>query len=199
MENNFFFSILAVSSISVSSLFASHTHHYDSHSHKKHHEEHHGWENFHGSFVSVRGSTAEDAVMDQYMFNQDGTVYWNQSLAFNLPITTGTFIPSIGTWARHGRHIIATTVSADFGPVKVHKVHDVNIADYSREMAEFKIIDENTIRVKHRVVKIFSLNQNPLTDEGTTVFDSDAVFDLHRVKILPTDLIPSLLEIQPVE
>lgn len=138
-----------------------------------------------GSFIGLRGSTQADAVMDQYILNEDGTVYWNQSSALVLPQIDGTFLAEIGTWSLKGDHIILTTVSAASAPVAGD---DLNINNYTRSTQEFKIINKNTLQVIHRVFRTFNLNENPLTDQGTIVLDSFSEFTLNKVKIRPSDL-----------
>src|SRR5690242_8553108 len=71
---------------------------------------------FGGTFVGVR-SNVSPAILDQYIFNADGTAIWNQSTALDHPITTGTFSISLGTWKFDGKcHIEATFIDATATP-----------------------------------------------------------------------------------
>ncbi len=174
--------------------FADHgKHHSGHHDHGKHHSSgHHNDKNhnfeFSGSFVGLRGTTPDDAVMDQYIFDEDGTVYHEQSTALGFPNTTQTHGADVGTWEFKDGFIYATLIGYTADSTTVGSCCDVNIASYSRDTEKYKVIDKDTLEVQQRVFRTFTLSENPLTDEGTVRLDSRRVFLLKRVKVLRSDI-----------
>jgi hypothetical protein len=137
-----------------------------------------------GSFIGQRGSTPDDALLDQFTFHEDGTVYWNQSNALVFPLTTGTSLPEVGTWEIQDDHLVITTIGVAAAPDR----NDLNISNYHRDTQEFKIKDCNTLEVLHRVFRRIPLDEDPLTADGTIALDSTLHFDLKRVKVRTSDL-----------
>jgi hypothetical protein len=76
---------------------------------------------FHGgTFIGQRGSTALDAFLDQYIFEPDGTAYWNQSRSLVFPLTSGTFLAEVGTWeiSEDRDHVFMTLLVLSLAPQK---------------------------------------------------------------------------------
>lgn len=136
-----------------------------------------------GSYVRTTGSTPDDAVMNQFIFNVDGTVYFNRSLSINLPIATGTFLPFVGTWKKKNNFIYVTLVTTQAGPTG----SDVNVINYARSTFKIKQIDKHTLEIVFQVVKIIPLNQDPLRAEGTTVLSIPSTSIYKKVKVLFSD------------
>lgn len=136
-----------------------------------------------GSYVNTH-----DSIMTQFVFNKDGTAYFNQSTAIDKPITTGTFEPAIGSWEIINDRIVTTLVSTFAAPIVVDGIADVTPAVWLRLTVEFKILDDSTIQTAHRVVKEINLDKNPLTAPGTVLVDSFVKLDFTKVKVRLQDL-----------
>lgn len=146
-----------------------------------------------GTFVGILRKNIEIQlpVLIQYVFNEDGTGYWNESNSLALPMTTGTFISEVGTWKRIKDRIILTTFGAIATPVIVPPgINDINLASFTRTTQEFKIIDNNTLQAVHRLSLAIGLDQDPLTSPGIPppILNSCDVFLAKRVRITPKDL-----------
>lgn len=137
-----------------------------------------------GSYIGTRGTTPDDAFLDQFIFNIDGSVYFNQSSALNLPAINGTFIPEVGSWKIVGDYVFVTVIGAASAPVP----GDLALSSYFRFTQKLKIIDKNTLQAIHRVNRQINLNEDPLTAEGTVILDSDVRFFIRKVKVKPDDL-----------
>lgn len=157
---------------------------YADHHSSDHHHHSHSCEFKGGSFVSVRPSNTED----QFIFNSDGTVFWNQSTDLVFPNTTGTHGPEVGAWKVKGCYVIATTIGYSAAPVQVGTCCDVDVTFYTRSTQKFKIIDKDTLRAVHRVFRDIPFGQDPLNDSGTVALDSTTEFELHKVKVKVSDL-----------
>ncbi|MBA2727880.1 MAG: hypothetical protein H0U49_06895 [Parachlamydiaceae bacterium] len=185
MLSAIFFSVLLMSS----SAYAAH----DQDCHERHHR-HDCHENCPfdgGCFIGVRpnADATQPGIIDQFIFDPDGTVYFNQSNALVFPNTTGTFAPSIGTWKVEDCHVIATVVGFAAAPVALEGGGtDLNVSNYQRATFKFKIINKHTLRAVQRVFRDFSFDEDPLCDEGTVVLNSFAQFDLRKVKVKECDL-----------
>lgn len=141
-----------------------------------------------GSFIGQRGTTPDDARIDQLVLHEDHTAYVFQTNALVFPITTGTFAPQVGTWKICDDRLIVTTVGFFANPACAPCCCDLNIAGTQRLTQEFEFIDCNTLRVVHRVERNIPFDEDPLTAEGEIVLDSFAQFDLRRVHAKPSDL-----------
>lgn len=147
-----------------------------------------------GSFVGERAMADPTnpnlllPIVDQYMFEPNGTVYWNQDSSLILPLTTGTFIAEIGTWKLKGDDIIEmTTIGAGAEMVP----GDINLIGSTRRTQQLRIINKNTLQVLRRVLIVFGVNQDPLTSPasaGTVFSNSFAQITLKRVKVQSADL-----------
>lgn len=158
------------------------------------HDKHHScnendleFQHFHGSFVGARGSSVDDADLFQLMLNEDGTAYFNTSNAIFEPITTGTFIPSIGSWIRTGKkHVLVTVVAANALPET--GINDVILYKYTRTTLRLKIVDKDILLLEHLVEREINLNENPVVAEGTVLQDVSPNVNLYRVKVKRDDL-----------
>lgn len=130
----------------------------------------------------------DEQIMRQWVFNEDGTAYFNESNAISLPITTGTFIPAVGTWEIVDDRVVATVISTFAAPTVVNGINDVTPELYLRLTWEFKIIDDSTIQSVHVVEREFKLDKNPLTSPGTVFADSTAKHTFTKVKVRVKDL-----------
>lgn len=136
---------------------------------------------FHGSFVGTSGTTADDAVLRQFLFNEDRTFYTNSSNQFVFPISTGTFIAPIGTWETAGKkHIVATAVGSVFNSTGT----DLNIGNNARYNFRFKVLNKDQVLLERFVTIYFNLDQNPLTDVGTVISDTNPNLILNRVQVV---------------
>lgn len=140
-----------------------------------------------GSFIAQRGNDVDTAILDQYEFNVGGTIYYNQSNALFNPITSGTFAPDIGTWQQRGEYVYSTTIGFQAIP-DVNIPGDVVLNGYTRFTQKLKIISKDRLETVHRVVYFFDFDQDPLTDNGVLLLDSNARFYLNRVHVKTTDL-----------
>lgn len=136
-----------------------------------------------GAYVNTH-----DQIMTQFIFNEDGAAYFNQSNAIDKPITTGTFIPAVGTWEIIDDRFVATLVTTFAAPTVIDGIGDVTPEVYLRITVEFKILDDSTIQTIHRVIREIPLDKNPLTASGRVISDSFIERDFTKVSVRLKDL-----------
>lgn len=141
-----------------------------------------------GSYVGLRPNTFSGSgfgLLDQLILNKEGTAYWYQSSAFDLFVTTGTYIPQIGSWkCIDGRNLVVTTVGVTYASVG----NDIVKSQNTRFTQKISVIDDKTLQTVARVQRFFLLTDDPLGSNvvGTTTFTDQ--FQYKRIKPFKNDV-----------
>ncbi len=143
-----------------------------------------------GSYVALRPTTISGSgasILDQLRLNSDGTAYWYQSTAFDLLVTTGSFIPQIGSWkCLDDGNLLVTTIGVTYHSVGTDIVKDSN----ERFTQKLSPTNDDTLTVIIRVFKDFPLTTDPLdpTAVPSSTRTGTTAFEFKRVKPVPSDI-----------
>lgn len=141
-----------------------------------------------GSYIALRPTIFSGSglgVLDQLKLGSDGTAYWYQSTAFDLMISTGSFIPEIGSWkCQRDGTLVVTTIGVNYHSLGTDIAKDSN----TRFTQKLSVVDSNTLQNISRVQRIFALTDDPLGPLGIPGPPNTSVFQYKRVKPLPSDI-----------
>jgi len=111
-----------------------------------------------GSYVRLN-TTGNPPFMDQLKLGSDGTAYWNNSAALQTLITTGTFIPYIGSWkCLSDGNLLVTTIGTNALP----SGGDLVLDSTARFTEKLSVLDSNTLQPTHRIFTSILLSDDPL-------------------------------------
>ena len=143
----------------------------------------------HGSYVALRSdfSGSGNGTLDQLVLGKGGTAYFYRSTSFDLMLTTGSFIPEIGSWkCNDDGTLVVTTIAVNYAPVS-----GPDLAKYQnrRRTQKLSVVDSNTLQSIIRVSRYFALTDDPLGSNwiGSPVSDTTQ-FVFKRVKPFKSDL-----------
>lgn len=140
-----------------------------------------------GSYVR---NNANPPFMQQLKLDSDGTAYWYDSAAFQLILTTGTFIPHIGSWkCLDDGSLLVTTIGTNYDGIAV----DTQINQNERLTEKLTVVDSNTLQPTHRIFTAIPLADDPqgpgvLISACTPTGTPCAPVAYKRVKPNPSDI-----------
>jgi hypothetical protein len=119
------------------------------------------------------------------MLTSEGTAYWYQSTAFDLFVTTGSFIPQIGSWkCIDDKTLVVTTVGVTY----VSTGNDIQKFQNERFTQKLSVIDDKTLQTVARVQRHFNLTDDPLGPNAVTITPLIGQFQYKRVKAFRADV-----------
>jgi len=110
-----------------------------------------------GSYI--RQHVATPGYMDQLRLSVDGGAYYYSSAAFDLLITGGTLIPSVGSWTcQADGSVLVTTIGSQYGP---NGSGDITITVNERRTFKLLVVNGNTLQPANIVVTTTDLTGDP--------------------------------------
>ena len=145
-----------------------------------------------GAYVRNRPNTFSGSgpgLIDQLVLNNDGTAYWYQSTAFDLMVTTASFIPQIGSWkCIDNSTLVVTTVGTTYHSTATASGPDLVKDGNQRLTQKLSIVDDDTLQTLVRVFSDLPLTEDPLGSNVTNTSVSTVQVPYKRIKPILSDL-----------
>ena len=121
------------------------------------------------------GSNVENQTIRQLTLHSDGTATEKFTASLDIPLSSGTGSPSIGSWTcRSDGQLVVTLIWADYLPTADAAIHgivpappvDLLLSDHVRATYLFSVTDTNTLTRTQVRPRVYTAAEDPTDPSG---------------------------------